>query len=99
VETETVLAWQTRFFVAEQNRDVFFATWYPDYVAKAATANKANELEKLTRAIVAWIRHGRGIETIDEYGDHNFESLQRIEKGMWELRKNRAEKAASKGDL
>jgi hypothetical protein len=89
VITETILAWQSQFFVSDQNRQVFFATWYPDYIAKAATANKATEFEKLTRAAISWIRHGRGIETIDEHGEHNFESLQRIEKSFREFRGNR----------
>jgi hypothetical protein len=99
VTTETVLGWQSQFFLTDQNRQVFFATWYPDYIAKAAAANKADELGKLTLAAISWIRHGRGIETIDEHGEHNFESLQRIEKGMRELRRKRAEKAAGEGSL
>jgi hypothetical protein len=93
VITETVLAEQSQFFVSDQNRQAFFATWYPDYIAKTATVNKADVLERLVRAVISWIRHGRGIGTIDEDGENNFESLQRIEKSFREFQ---LKKAASK---
>lgn len=96
VTTETVLGWPSQFFVANQNRNSFFATWYPDYIAKVALVNKLDEFGNLAHALIAWIRHGHGIETIDEHGEYNFEELLRIEKGMRELRRKQAEKAAGK---
>jgi hypothetical protein len=58
----------SQFFVSDKASAAFFATWYPDIVRAIALDNQSRHLSVIAKTLVAFVRHGHGLETISEYG-------------------------------
>jgi hypothetical protein len=66
-----------RIFVTEAEKDDFFAKWYFDFLARAASINQTASLARITRSLTAFIRHGTGEDTIDEGGEQTLDDVRR----------------------
>jgi hypothetical protein len=67
----------TQFFVAVTDADAFFATWWMDAVARSNAGRVAEMSSRVAKALVAFVRHGHGEATIDEYGDTTLDDTRR----------------------
>jgi hypothetical protein len=56
------------FFVAQAYESAFFATWYAQFLQDAALVNGYDPLCRIAKTLTAFVRHGHGAETIDEFG-------------------------------
>ncbi len=56
------------FFVGAVYRDAFYADRYPKLVLAAAAAMQADALKVIAKTLLAFVRHGQGRTTIDEFG-------------------------------
>lgn len=74
------------FFVAEQFRNAFFASWYVEFLRSAAQIQQAVHVAMIAKSLLAFVRHGHGTRTIDEYGDESYEERVRREED-WLRRK------------
>jgi len=82
-----------RFFVRQEFVTMFYATWLPEFKARRSTCIIADEMIKIRQALIAFIRHGKGRDTIDVYGQTLDDREMWHERSM-ELRRQKAEKAA-----
>jgi hypothetical protein len=65
------------FFVAPQHHTPFMVDRFPGLIRDLASHEAASEWRTIRRAIVAFIRHGEGTDTIDEYGEYTFDDAKR----------------------
>jgi hypothetical protein len=79
----------SEFFVAEQDDNAFFASWYMEFLRSVAWSEQAKSLAKIARTLVAFVRHGHGKETIDEDGMLSHEEIESVQE------RNRREAAAA----
>jgi hypothetical protein len=59
------------FFVSLDDTAAFFATWYPQFLTNASLVAQRDKLERIATTLTAFVRHGHGLETIEEYGDRS----------------------------
>jgi hypothetical protein len=57
------------FFVSDENRAAFFATWYVQFLRDAAVIAQTEALEQIAKTLTAFVRRGHSTDTIDEYGE------------------------------
>jgi hypothetical protein len=65
--------WLTTFFVSHSNLAAFYVDKLPSMVSAFAANAGAEATQRLTKAIIAFIRHGHGESTIDEFGAQTLE--------------------------
>jgi hypothetical protein len=68
------------FFVTEQFKTVFFATWYVEFVRGIAQIEQAEQIMAIAKSLVAFVRHGHGRSTIDEFGLESYDEAERREE-------------------
>ncbi len=78
-------------FVAKAHREPFIVDKLPSLLRDFGIADYPSDLSRIRNAITAFIRHGHGERTIDEYG---FVSLDEGRRQDDRFRKSRAAKAA-----
>jgi hypothetical protein len=61
----------SEFFVSERDVNAFFASWYVAFVRSAAQSEQAESIARIAKTLVAFVRHGHGTDTIDEYGEES----------------------------
>ena len=83
----------SEFFVARSDEDLFFATWYVEFRRSAAQVNQAECLERIARTLTAFVRHGHGEDTIDEFGEESRDDENRRVR-LWEAKQARKAKEA-----
>jgi hypothetical protein len=64
------------FFVAAPDSDMFFATWYVSFVRDATVARQRDVFDRIAKILIAFVRHGHGPDTIDEYGDESLDEYE-----------------------
>ena len=75
------------FFVEAEDEKIFFATWYPNFLKEAAALQQAIALERIAKTLTAFVRHGHGDDTIDEFGHQSYDDHQ-----SWLKQQRRASK-------
>jgi hypothetical protein len=65
------------FFVSAEDQPEFFATWYVGFIRDATVTNQGRHLETIAKTLTAFVRHGHGEETIDEYGESSLDDDRR----------------------
>jgi hypothetical protein len=61
------------FFVASEHIGAFFATWYVQFLRDAAAPAILKSLEQIAETLTAFVRYGHGEDTIDEYGEMDYD--------------------------
>lgn len=59
------------FFVAHADIPAFRSTLLPQMMQAQAAIWQAEEMRRLRRVFTAWVRHGAGERTVDEYADRD----------------------------
>ena len=78
--SRTILGGVSLFFVAAEDQPEFFSTWYIGFIRDAAVTNHQCHLETIAKTLTAFVRHGHGEETIDEFGESSLDD----DKRRWE---------------
>jgi hypothetical protein len=68
------------FFVSRIARVPFVVDKLPDLIRSFCIGDMLNELRTIRRAIVAWVRHGEGEDTIDQYGEATLDDRRRLNR-------------------
>jgi hypothetical protein len=66
-----------QFFVEAAHADMFFASWWMEAVARSNAGRMAEMSARMAAAVVAFVRHGHGEDTIDEYGGTTLDDARR----------------------
>jgi hypothetical protein len=79
----------SHFFVTQQFENVFFATWYLEFVRTIAQIEQAKQIKAIAKSLTAFVRYGHGVDTIDEYGEQSYDDDVRARelKAAWRARK------------
>jgi len=80
VEIETTDRTATTFFVARENAAAFWIDKMPQLTAMVAQASQTEEIQRIRKTIVAYVRHGSGTLTIDEEGEVSRDEAERERK-------------------
>jgi hypothetical protein len=67
----------SEFFVAERDRNAFFATWYVEFMRSMAQVVQSESIATIARTLVAFVRHGHGTDTVDEDGEDSYDDRLR----------------------
>jgi hypothetical protein len=65
------------FFVSSGHADAFIIDKLPMIMQALAAVQISDELRKIRRTLVAYVRHGQGTDTIDEYGEDTEDDTRR----------------------
>lgn len=65
------------FLVGAEDRDIFMATEYLVLRARWAQGEQLSQQQKLTKALIAFVRHGHGDTTVSEDGTVSLDERRR----------------------
>ena len=77
VEMEDISGTLAHIFIEAQHTQAYWFTLYPILLAAQRTAEAALQQAKMTKAHIAYVRHGHGESTINESGDENRDERKR----------------------
>jgi hypothetical protein len=86
------------FFIRADDVGAWSLDGYIKLVQASAQADQAAALSRLSKSIIAFIRHGHGEDTIDEYGDWSLDDQIQVRE-LRELRARAREKKEAPGPI
>jgi len=96
VEIDTTDRTATTFFVAEKHAAAFWIDKMPQLTAMVAQSSQTEEMQRIRKTIVAYVRHGKGTSTIDEEGEIALDEARReAERRIYRKQEIAKEKAAA----
>jgi hypothetical protein len=87
--------YSNRFFVRPEHVVHFFLTEAPKLAGAWAQVETAYQLQKITKTLGAFVRHGHGVDTIDEDGDRSLDDERHFRQWILERQIARAKEKKS----